>query len=305
MSDTLLHQIQMEAVDGDYDLASLLRKCRVLAQRLNNSDLKQWVVNELDGYGTEAELPSYRVLSQALLLGHYFGAFGAEVRNIQIPTSAVLEEFREHVVGVRFTQGVREIQEQIANSEKGALRIAVPPEAHAAIHDTQIREDMVLASVIKIVSTSFLQGILDTVRNRILNFTLELESEAPKTGDPLESLRMNKSDKVQQIFNTEIKGDVSNLAQGSSGFTQRIDVAKGDVESLRKALQSIGLDKESVGEFVAAVQEEKPSKKGSVGQRVSALMGKTFAKASQGLLKVSASVAGDVLTQMLKSYYGI
>lgn len=276
MNDTLLHQIQMEAVDGDYDLASLLRNCRVLAQRLNNSDLKQWVVNELDGYGTEAELPSYRVLSQALLLGHYFGAFGAEVRNVQIPTSAVLEEFREHVVGVRFTQGVREIQEQIANSEKGALRIAVPPEAHAAIQNTQIREDMVLGSVIKIVSTSFLQGILDTVRNRILNFTLELESEAPKTGDPLESLRMNKSDKVQQIFNTEIKGGVSNLAQGSSGFTQRIEVPRGDVESLKRSSsinwfgQGIGWRLRGSGARGKAVEEgqSRPTCVGLNGQNV-------------------------------------
>ena len=111
MSDTLLHQIQMEAVDGDYDLASLLRKCRILAQRLNNADLKSWVVNELEGYRAEDDLPDYRLLSQALLLGHYFGAFGAEVRNVQIPTSAVVEEFREQIIGVRFIHGVREIQD--------------------------------------------------------------------------------------------------------------------------------------------------------------------------------------------------
>ncbi len=305
MGDTLLHQIQMEAVDGDYDLASLLRKCRILAQRLNNADLKSWVLNELEGYGAEEDLPVYRMLNQALLLGHYFGAFGAEVRNVQIPTSAVLDEFREHIVSVRFTQGISEIQEQIANSEKGALRIAVPPEAYAAIRNTQIRDDMVLGSVMKIVSTSFLQGILDTVRTRILNFTLELESEAPKTGDPIESLRINKSDKVQQIFNTEIKGDVSNLAQGSSEVLQRIEVPKGNVDALKDALRSIGLDNDGVEEFAAAVREEKSSKRGGFGQRVSELMGKTFTKASQGLLKVSASVAGDVLTQMLKSYYGI
>jgi hypothetical protein len=305
MSDTLLHQIQMEAVDGEYDLASLLRKCRILAQRLNNADLKSWVVNELEGYRAQDDLPDYRLLSQALLLGHYFGSFGAEARNVQIPTSAVLEEFRESIIGLRVTQGVREIQEQIANSEKGALRIAVPPEAHAAIRNMQIREDMVLGSVVKIVSTSFLQGILDNVRNRILNFTLELESEAPKTGDPLESLRVEKSEKVQQIFNTEIRGDVSNFAQGSREFSQRVEVPKGNIDALKLALQSIGLDSESIKEFVTAVREEKPSKQGGFGQRVSALMGKAFTKASQGLLKVSGSVAADVLTQMLKSYYGI
>ena len=305
MSDTLLHQIQMEAVDGDYDLASLLRKCRIVAQRLNNTDLKSWVVNELEGYRADDELPDYRVLSQALLLGDYFGAFGAQLRNIQIPCSAVMEKFREDIISLKITQGVREIQEQIANSDKGFLKIAVPPEAHAAIRNEQIREDMVLGSVVKIVNTSFLQGILDTVRNRILNFTLELESEAPKTGDPLERLRMDKSEKVQQIFNTEIKGDVSNFAQGSRQFTQRLDVPKGDVDALKKALKLIGLEDEAIKDLVTAVQKEKPSEQGGFGHRVSTLMGKTFTKASQGLLKVSGSVAADVLTQILKNYYGI
>jgi hypothetical protein len=305
MSDTLLHQIQMEAVDSDYDLASILRKCRVLAQRLNNSDLKLWVVNELEGYRAEDNLPDYRVLSQPLLLGDYFGAFGAQLRNVQIPISAVMEEFREDIMGLKITRGVREIQEQIANSDKGFLKIAVPPEAHAAIRNEQVRADMVLASVVKIVDTSFLQGILDTVRNRILNFTQELESEAPKTGDPLERLRLDKSEKVQQIFNTEIRGDVSNFAQGSRQFTQRFDVPQGNVDALKHALKSIGLDDESIDELATAVREEKPSKQGGFGHRVSAVMGKTFTKASQGLLKVSGSVAADVLTQIVKSYYGI
>jgi hypothetical protein len=305
MSDTLLHQIQMEAVDSDYDLASILRKCRVLAQRLNNSDLKLWVVNELEGYRAEDNLPDYRVLSQPLLLGDYFGAFGAQLRNVQIPISAVMEEFREDIMGLKITRGVREIQEQIANSDKGFLKIAVPPEAHAAIRNEQVRADMVLASVVKIVDTSFLQGILDTVRNRILNFTLELESEAPKTGDPLERLRMDKSEEVQQIFNTEIRGDVSNFAQGSTRFTQRFDVPQGNVDALKHTLKSIGLDDELIKELATAVREEEPSKQGGFGHRVSAVMGKTFTKASQGLLKVSGSVAADVLTQILKSYYGI
>jgi AbiTii len=92
---------------GKYDLASLLRKCRILAQRLNNADLKSWVVNELEEYRAEDDLPDYRLLSQALLLGHYFGSFGAEARNVQIPTSAFLEEFRESIIGLRVTQGNR------------------------------------------------------------------------------------------------------------------------------------------------------------------------------------------------------
>ena len=109
-------------MDSGHDLPSLLRKCRVLAQRLNNSDLKSWVVNELEGYKEEDKLPDYRILGHGLLLGHYFGAFGAQLKNIQIPVSAIMEEYRQDIVETKVTQGVREIQEIIANAEGGWLR---------------------------------------------------------------------------------------------------------------------------------------------------------------------------------------
>ena len=82
-------------------------------------------------------------------------------------------------------------------------------------------------------------------------------------------------------------------------------VPKGDVAALRAGLKTIGLDVALVEELVKAVKQEKPSKQGGFGHRVSALMGKAFSKASEGALKVSASVAANLLTELLKSYYGM
>lgn len=305
MKETLLHQIQMEAVDGSQDLSSLLRKCRILAQRLGNGDLKSWVMKELDGYNEEDELPDYRVLSQALILADYFGSFGSQLRNVSVPITAIHEDIRDFIASVQATQGVRQIQEQVAQATEGAIRIAIPPEAYGAISNSYVREDMVLASAVKIVNTSFLQGILDAVRNRILNFTLELESEAPNTGDPLEELRVNKPDRVQQIFNTEIRGNVGNVSQGGGGFTQVAQVSQGDADALLEALRSIGLEEDEAAEIVESAKSEEPQPNGSFGRRVSALVGKAFTKAAEGVLKVPASVAGSLITEALKKYYGI
>lgn len=305
MKETLLHQIQMEAVDGAQDLSNLLRKCRILAQRLANEDLKTWVIKELDGYDPEEDLPDYRVLNQALILADYFGAFGAQLRNVRVPITSIPKEYRDFIAGVRANQGVRQIQEQIECAKDGSLRIAIPPEAYGAISNLNVREDMAMASAVKIVNTSFLQGILDAVRNRILNFTLELESQAPSTGDPLEGLRVNKPDVIQHIFNTEIKGNVGNVSQGGSNISQVANVLTGDSDSLHTALRAIGLTDKDAGNLVDAAQSEAPREDGSFGKKVSALIGKAFTKASEGLLKIPASVAGSLLTEALKRYYGI
>ncbi|HXA14796.1 MAG TPA: hypothetical protein VNW23_06675 [Opitutaceae bacterium] len=57
---SLLREIQEEATKTGSDVLVLLRKCRVLAARIGNQDLKMWVQRELDGYGNDDDLPDYR-----------------------------------------------------------------------------------------------------------------------------------------------------------------------------------------------------------------------------------------------------
>jgi hypothetical protein len=67
---TLLQQEQNEAVDTNTDIAALLRRCRVLAQRLAVVEFKNWVIWELEGDPTFETLPDYRKISTPLILGH-------------------------------------------------------------------------------------------------------------------------------------------------------------------------------------------------------------------------------------------
>lgn len=62
---SLLREIQQAAAATDpaVDLPSLLRKCKILANRLGNPEFKQWVDFELKGYPDLAKLPDYRVFS--------------------------------------------------------------------------------------------------------------------------------------------------------------------------------------------------------------------------------------------------
>jgi hypothetical protein len=73
---TLLQQIQTEAVDTHGDLAALLRKCRILAQRLGVDEFKKWVVYELEGYPSQEQPPEYRIIRTPVILGHFSGYGG-------------------------------------------------------------------------------------------------------------------------------------------------------------------------------------------------------------------------------------
>ncbi|MFT5469988.1 MAG: hypothetical protein ACI8UO_005112 [Verrucomicrobiales bacterium] len=189
-------------------------------------------------------------------------------------------------------------------SEDGFLTIAVPPEAMTFVKNPFVRDDMILASLTKQISVSAVRGILDTVRNRILSFTLELESEAPNAGDPLEELRMKKPEQVQQIFNTEIRGNVGNLSQGGADFSQDAQIAAGDLDALRKLLDEIGVEPDLAAELTDTVSDEVPID-GKIGTRVSDTIKKIVSKGTEGLLKVPGTVAANLITSAMKAYYGI
>src|SRR3546814_9342286 len=56
-ADGLLSQIEDGALDSSTPLADTLRKCVALGGQAGSAELRDWARRELDGYGTEAELP--------------------------------------------------------------------------------------------------------------------------------------------------------------------------------------------------------------------------------------------------------
>jgi hypothetical protein len=57
---SLLQEIQNDAVGSDVSLAVILRKCQVLAARLDHEPLRDWARSEVEGYATVEGLPDYR-----------------------------------------------------------------------------------------------------------------------------------------------------------------------------------------------------------------------------------------------------
>ena len=85
---TLLRDIQDAAIDTNSDISFLLRKCKVLAARLGNSEFKNWVDQELNGYKNLESLPDYRFF-YGRSKGHFSGPYGSGIKNADIPLSCI------------------------------------------------------------------------------------------------------------------------------------------------------------------------------------------------------------------------
>ena len=90
---TLLRDIQNSAIDSESKLSDLLRKCKVLAARLQNDELNQWVDAELNGYPSQENLPPYRIIG-CNAKGHLGGPYGSEMRKNTNPVACLPETRR-------------------------------------------------------------------------------------------------------------------------------------------------------------------------------------------------------------------
>ena len=57
---SLLKEIRDAAVDANVPIANVLRKCAVLGAKLKHNELRDWALQELNGYKDENDLPEYR-----------------------------------------------------------------------------------------------------------------------------------------------------------------------------------------------------------------------------------------------------
>ena len=301
---SLLREIQNGAVETSSDLESLLRKCRVLATRLKHEELKNWVQSELDGYPGGTPVPSYRKFHLASY-GHFSGAFGSGIRNAPIPEISIPEKYRENLTHVEMRQGVSSLRSLAENCDESVIQLAWPANAFALFGD-KIVDRMVLVQAWAGLPKNDINGILSTVRNRILSFALEIEEVNPEAGEAAPGVTPVPKETVTRLVNNNFYGAVGNVGTGE-GFTQTatLNVQQGDFRTLAAVLKDTGIADLDLKDLEGALHSDPAPTGRSFGKRVSSWVGKMIQKSAEGTWKIGTTVAANLLTTALKSYYGM
>lgn len=260
-----LEEIVRDLVTPKAKLSNALRKAMIIASHLNNSEFSQWLRLELDDYG-DVPVPEYRIVPcrlQANLVGFHF-----LVRNVDVPIWALPESAQEKAGCIQLRQGVRNLEAMIdasgASKDKN-LRSPWPPEILPFI--TPFYQGHQCIELWSSVSASQLDQILDTVRNRLLAFILELRARHPELTLSINAIRQIPKSEVQSLVMTNIYGGTSiqggvhgsNVATNNSEIsdsTASADVNAGeppaDLEELlvrlMRDLPAFGLDPATEGE---------------------------------------------------------
>ena len=304
---SLLREIQAAAVDDKISLAVVLRKCTVLAARLGHKEFAEWVQKELNGYENNEDLPSYRVVN-CHARGHFSGPFGSGLQNASIPSACLPEDLRHWAEKVFLNGGVSSY-EALANTQESTFSLPWPPNLTMALQRTRIYKGLVLGEGWQEIPAGALVALLDTVRNKILDFALRIEAKDPEAGEAALGMPVLPEETVNQIYHTVIYAESSPVAIGGREFSQSVQnqVIASDVESLKRYLsQQLGVPDEDLLTLEDALSKDgKPDDSEALGPRVADWIGKMTTKTLSGAWKVSTSVAADLLKKAVLAYYGI
>lgn len=271
-----------------------LRRAKILAHKIGLPEFRSWIDHELNGYSGGAELPPYRIC-KTHNMATILNPFGGGVKNQVLPLDHLPDDIRGKAERMCFRQSVGAL-EGMANED--GMTEPWPPEAVRVIERTLGIPEGQLVDVRRPITKPAVQGVLDSVKNRLLDFVLELQNEP--SGTSVDSLDTSK---VRNIFQTIIIGN-QNAVNVAENLSARQEIRVGDFDSLQKHLQNCGVSAADIDLLRDAISSQPQPQQGALGAKVNEWIGMMIKKASDGVWKVSVETAGKLLIDAMSQFFG-
>jgi hypothetical protein len=294
---TLLREIQEAATDSTVAISTVLRKAKILAARLQNPEFESWVDSELNGYPERTGLPPYRkigVVVQGLLSDGYRQWNGAPIM-----TSFLPEKLKDWGASHYLNEPISTIASMAEDDGDGSMLQCPWPQELAVKFGSKGYNGFECLGAWQIINRSSLVGVIEQVRNRVLEFALKIEAAAPGAGEtPAGSAAPIPQETITQIFNTYVYGSANNIASGGSHFSQRAvsEIKPGNLESLLQYMRELGIPDADV-KALARVAESHPDPKAAA----EGWLGKLAMSAATGAMSTSVGLAAKAIAH----YFGI
>lgn len=258
---SLITELQRDALDHRVRLSDLLRKAKTIAFKLELPEFEKWVENELNGY-PPGEVPGYRIIhGKVEYLNIVHGWYPITFRDTKTE-----EAFSKQ----RVFQCIAELESLSEVAAGRQLQIPLSNEAQQLLMQaTGCDEQM----AVRIPSTAVV-GVLDAVRNALLEWSLKLE----KAGVLGEGMSFSdeerwKAHETGTVFHIGTIGTFTGtMGSGSGDFAVQGDIINADSKSaildligkIRSSEAQLGLEPSSarkLGETLDALENEVGSHK--------------------------------------------
>lgn len=305
----LVNDIINELIDTEKSVSSPLLKTKVLASRLQNETLLNWVTKELKGYDCLSELPDYRKFE-----GNIVGTFiaGSQQYNSQpVPLIGLDEEFQISLTNMNLFNSVSSLESLKREDGRGMLEYTFSAEITGLIEQNWRKMGnpyLRLVNCKRWIAGNVVDGVIACVRNSLLDFMLKIDSEFGNITE-IEELKTKRKEIAtimnQTIINTTGDGIIVNTGEKAK-INANINITKGSKDELSNRLRESGVKEEDIAELVEIIDDEEPNfVNNTFGQKVNTWTQKMLGKALDGSWNIGIGAAGSLIAEVVKAYYGI
>ena len=289
----LLDEIRDDLVNESVGLSNTLRKAKILASRLGVSEFRDWLHFELNGYPDEDKTPQYRRF-RPVNMGTFHGPLQSQMKNVVLPTYNLPDWVRDFAENFVFLEGVGHL-EGIVAADSDSFRRRWPQELlMVARKYINLSGEMVLVDAEQPLPIHVVSGIIDKIKNVLLDFILDLQ-ENEVAPEEMESDTETRQ-VVRNLFEFNIYGGHNVVAGGENVHQTTTLVQKGNRKSLLNHLRKREISENDLGELKDAISSERRAPKGELGPKVGGWVGSMMSKAATGIWKVSVETASKFLS---------
>jgi hypothetical protein len=296
----LLDEIIDGAVSDTQPIGTVLRKCLVLERQVKNEKFRIWLNNELDGYDNIDELPEYRSIN-SISRGIFIGYAGSQINDQPLALHVMEERHQKLVNKVRLAQPAASYEGRPDKSADGSL--AWPPSLTTK-YQTKFIKDFVLNRAWQEVPGSCMVGLVETLRNRVLRFALDIKDQL---GKDQESVAQLPAETIERSVINNIFGGNVFIAAHAETISQvaHTNIVAGDVSGLFKALSNLGVTEEGLKALQNDIEADKQGGKPTVGQKTMGWLTDIGRYLGAEGVNVGVDVAKRAATKWIMQRYGL
>ncbi|WP_133121894.1 hypothetical protein [Pleomorphomonas carboxyditropha] len=213
----LVEEIQREALDAQTPVSTLLRKVKLAAVKLQLPVVEEWVDNELNGYSTNP-VPPYRQIKG---VPKAFNPFNGWIPIMGTPK--LIESISKASNG----QPIAAIEDLLKEDSGGFFQQRLSAQLIDALNKNSGVE---FAEMVNFIDRGVLVGIVNKVRNMVLDWAIELE----RSGVKGEGMSFKAEEKIAAQNNPAITiGSVGSFVGVLGSHNHVRDIVGGSISIIR------------------------------------------------------------------------
>lgn len=246
-----------ELTNSQFELTNTLLKVQVLAHKLKNEKLKEWVDSEINGYKDEKCLPTYRILPTAVYgnLEQDRGYGGLFVReNVQLSVAWISNSHKVDLLKITLLNSVSALEQMLQQEHRPRINLTL---SLCNIISTKLSNGYRVSSAWQIIQHHTIKEVLNSIKSNLLQFMLDIGDELGE-GEKIDIVK--KKNVINDLFDKNLgSGNTFNINTGAgaaqtniSGKVSGSNVAIGD--NNQQTTEAVEIEK--LKDFIFALKQE-------------------------------------------------